>query len=94
MNDPSNFAQGSSFLQAGCFWQAIRGPIMLITLGALVAIDYAGVFGFWRTWPILIIVFGVLKLLERASAKPAPPYTGTQYPGNYPADRPRGGNAI
>ena len=47
--------------------QAIRGPIMLITLGSLVAIDYAGVYGFWRTWPILIIVFGLLKLLERAS---------------------------
>jgi len=65
--------------------QAIRGPIMLITLGALVAIDYAGIYGFWRTWPILIIVFGLLKLLERASAKPAPPFYG---------DRPPGGNAI
>jgi hypothetical protein len=67
--------------------QAIRGPIMLITLGALVAIDYAGIYGFWRTWPILIIVFGLLKLMERASAKPAPapPYYG---------DRPPGGNAI
>jgi hypothetical protein len=77
--------------------QAIRGPIMLITLGTLVAIDYAGVYGFWRTWPILIIVFGLLKLLERANAKPAPPptYPGP-YPGQYPAtgDRPPGGNAI
>jgi len=77
--------------------QAIRGPIMLITLGSLVAIDYAGVYGFWRTWPILIIVFGLLKLLERANAKPAPPppYPG-QYPGQYPGtgDRPPGGNAI
>ena len=87
MNDASNFIQ------------AIRGPIMLITLGSLVAIDYAGVYGFWRTWPILIIVFGVLKLLERASAKPgAPPYSGgqypNQYPGQYPGDRPPGGNAI
>ena len=82
MNDASNFVQ------------AIRGPIMLITLGALVAIDYAGMYGFWRTWPILIIMFGLLKLLERATAKPgAPPYPG-QYPGQYPGDRPPGGNAI
>jgi fatty acid desaturase len=65
--------------------QAIRGPLMLITLGALVAIDYAGVYGFWRTWPILIIVFGVLKLLERGTAKPAPPY---------PVNTPPGGHAI
>lgn len=70
--------------------QAVRGPLMLITLGVLVAADYAGIYSFWRTWPILIIVFGVLKLLERAAAKPgAPPpnYPGhytTQYPGQYP----------
>ena len=81
--------------------QAIRGPIMLIILGSLVAIDYAGIYGFWRTWPVLIIVFGLLKLLERASAPPAPPYNPS-YPGNYPGqypggqagDRPPGGNAI
>ena len=94
MNDVSNFVQ------------AIRGPIMLIALGSLVAIDYAGIYGFWRTWPILIIVFGVLKLLERATAKPGPPppygypgqYPPGQYPGQYPGgqtgDRPPGGNAI
>jgi hypothetical protein len=73
--------------------QAVRGPIMLIVLGSLVAIDYAGVYGFWRTWPILIIVFGLLKLLERASAKPAPPYP-QNYPGQYPGNTPPGGNAI
>ncbi len=69
---------------------------MLITLGALVAIDYAGIYGFWRTWPILIIVFGLLKLLERAVAKPAPPYRGqpSGHPGSYPADRHPGGNAM
>lgn len=69
--------------------QAIRGPIMLITLGALVAIDYAGIYGFWRTWPVLIIVFGVLKLLERGTAKPVPPYTA-----DHPASTPPGGNVI
>ena len=73
--------------------QAVRGPMMLITLGTLVAIDYAGIYAFWRTWPILIIVFGLLKLLERASAKPAPPYPGNS-PGQYPGNTPPGGNAI
>jgi len=47
--------------------QAIRGPIMLITLGALVEIDYLGIYGFSRTWPILIIIFGILKLLEKVA---------------------------
>ena len=64
--------------------QAIRGPIMLITLGSLVAMDYFGVYGFWRTWPILIIVFGILKLAEKTLAGPAP----------QPSNRPPGGNAI
>lgn len=88
--------------------QAVRGPLMLITLGGLVAADYAGIYSFWRTWPILIIMFGVLKLLERAAAKSPPPppnypsqYT-TQYPGQYPgysgsqppSPPPAGGNVI
>ncbi len=54
--------------------QAVRGPIMLITLGILFAIDHFGQFSFWRTWPLLVIVFGLMKLLERAVAPPAPPY--------------------
>jgi len=57
---------------SGSLVQAIRGPIMLIVLGTLVAMDYFGVYSFWRTWPVLIIVFGVLKLLERAVARPEP----------------------
>lgn len=80
-------------MNSGNFVQAIRGPIMLIALGSLVAIDYAGIYGFWRTWPILIIIFGVLKLLERAGAKPPDSYQSQpNYPqqGNYPP----GGSAI
>jgi len=75
---------------ASAFLQAIRGPIMLITLGSLVAIDYAGIYGFWRTWPVLIIMFGLLKLLERASAKPAP----APYPPGSQGSQPPGGHAI
>jgi hypothetical protein len=75
---------------ASSFVQAIRGPIMLITLGALVAIDYAGIYGFWRTWPILIIVFGVLKLLERGGGRPAPPPYGGNFPGPYSGQYPAG----
>ena len=45
--------------------QAVRGPIMLITLGALISLDHFGSYSFSRTFPVLIIVFGVLKLLER-----------------------------
>ena len=71
--------------------QAIRGPIMLILLGTLVALDYFGVYGFSRTWPILIIAFGLLKLLEKLVAHPMPPPPM----GPPPIDnRPQGGNVI
>jgi len=48
---------------------AIRGPIMLITLGVLLAIDHSGAAGFERTWPVLLIVFGLFKLAGRAGVK-------------------------
>jgi hypothetical protein len=43
----------------------IRGPIILIALGVLFAIDQFGSYSFSRTWPVLLILFGLLKLLER-----------------------------
>ena len=66
--------------------QAIRGPIMLITLGTLVAMDYFGVYGFSRTWPLLIIMFGVLKLLEKIAENPQQ--------SQQTSPRPPGGNVI
>jgi hypothetical protein len=74
--------------------QATRGPILLITLGVLVLIDYLNIFGFSHTWPVLIIVYGVMKLLEQVT-KPAPPPPPPYV--DYPrADYmpPQGGNVI
>jgi len=50
--------------------QAIRGPIMLMMLGMLLAADHFDSYSFSRTWPALIIVFGILKLLERLALRP------------------------
>lgn len=47
--------------------QAIRGPVLLITIGVLFTIDHFGPVGFNRTWPVILIVVGVLKLLERGA---------------------------
>jgi uncharacterized protein YaaW (UPF0174 family) len=55
----------------GSLISAVRGPIMLITLGVLLAMDHAGSISFGRTWPVLLIVFGLFKLAERAGAKSA-----------------------
>lgn len=51
------------------FLCAIRGPVMLITLGVLLSIDHFGTVSFARTWPILLIVFGIFKLMERSGAR-------------------------
>jgi uncharacterized protein YaaW (UPF0174 family) len=58
--------------------RAVRGPIMLITLGALFSWDYAGGQPFSRTFPVLLIVYGVLKLLERLAGEPGGPQYGGQ----------------
>jgi hypothetical protein len=46
--------------------RAIRGPLLLIALGVLLVLQRFSDFSFQRSWPILIILFGVLKLAERA----------------------------
>lgn len=55
------------------FLSAIRGPIMLITLGVLLSIDHFGNITFARTWPVLLIVFGIFKLMERSGARSSQP---------------------
>lgn len=55
-------------VKTALYVQAIRGPVLLVTVGVLFAIHQAGILSFSRTWPLLIIVIGVMKLLERAWA--------------------------
>lgn len=48
--------------------EAIRGPLMLVTLGAVLAADQLDRMDLSRTWPILLILFGLLKLAEHLAA--------------------------
>ena len=50
--------------------RAVRGPITLITLGVLFALQNFTRFGFDQTWPVLLIVFGLLSLAQRSAAPP------------------------
>jgi hypothetical protein len=65
--------------------RAIRGPITLITLGVLFALQNFTRFGFDQTWPVLLIVFGLLSLMQRGAAPPR----ATQMPPG-PPPPPRG----
>jgi hypothetical protein len=53
------------------FLQAIRGPILLITIGILFAVHQNGTISFSMSWPVILIVIGVLKLMERMALQPA-----------------------
>ncbi len=61
------------------FIRAVRGPVLLIILGLLfVAEYYGGQYPFYKTWPVLLIVYGVLKLLEHLAPDRSAPAGGTQ----------------
>jgi len=63
--------------------QAVRGPVMMITIGVLFAMHQAGVLSFSRTWPLILIVLGIMKLIERMVAPRViynqPPYPQAPY---------------
>jgi hypothetical protein len=61
---------------------AIRGPIMLITVGVLFAINNFTTYGF--QWPVLLIVFGLLTLIGRGTSSAPPPPAPPRYPSAAP----------
>ena len=79
---------------------AIRGPVTLITLGVLFALNNFTPYGFDKTWPVLLIVFGLLSLarrgLEPVPSPPAPGFPPPNFPpSNFPPTTvpPQGGYA-
>lgn len=49
--------------------RALRGPVMLIAVGMLFAFDTFLNWSFSSTWPVLVIVFGAMKLGEAMAPK-------------------------
>jgi hypothetical protein len=46
--------------------RSILGPILLITVGVLFALDYSwSQWEFSRTWPVILVVIGLVRLFER-----------------------------
>ena len=54
---------------AGSIASAVRGPVLLIVLGSLFAVEYNGGPQFSRTWPLLLVAFGLMRLFEYLGAK-------------------------
>ena len=60
-------------MTGGSFLVAIRGPVLLVALGLLMAADQLDRMSFSRTWPVLLILFGLFKLAEHLGPKDAGP---------------------
>ena len=64
------------------FLIAIRGPVILVALGLLMAADQLDRMSFARTWPVLLILFGLFKLAEHLGPKDVgPPNLNPNDPG-------------
>ena len=87
----------------GSLVRAIRGPVTLITVGGLFALNNFTPYRFDQTWPVILIVFGLLSLLRRgteysrfatpgapgpsASPSAAPPWYNNQASAGYRESR-------
>ena len=45
----------------------LRGPAFLLLIGVMALLQEWGGFGFSRSWPLLLILAGVMSLAERAA---------------------------
>jgi len=69
--------------QSAALVRAVKGPIILITIGVLFAFDRFTDFRFSQTWPVLLIVIGLLQLAggsrRRFYGGYPPQYNSAQY---------------
>jgi hypothetical protein len=61
----------------------LRGPAFLILLGVTALLNQWGVLSFSRSWPLYLILAGVIGLAERAAIAVAPPVAPGVYPNAY-----------
>jgi cell wall-active antibiotic response 4TMS protein YvqF/B-box zinc finger protein len=54
-------------------YRSIAGPAILVTIGVLSLIDNLHGPGWDRTWPVILLVIGVIKLMERGYLGGGPP---------------------
>jgi hypothetical protein len=75
--------------QSHLLLRAIKGPVIMITIGVLFAADRFTDYHFYQTWPILLIVIGILQFVagrgRRADYYPPP---GAPYQQMHPGYQP------
>ncbi len=78
-----------------CRTRGIMGPVILVTLGLLFLLSEWHVASFGRTWPVVLIAIGVVKVLgssadigghiqEETGTQPPPPAPPAQTQGERP----------
>ncbi len=74
-----------------CRYRGIMGPVVLITVGVLFLLEELHVhdLDFDRTWPLILIAIGVVKMLQRTAPteghiQPFAMPPATQVPGGMP----------
>ena len=71
--------------QSQVLLRAVKGPIIMITVGVLFAADRFTDYHFHQTWPVLLIVIGIMQLLvgrgRRRDYYPPPPPQQSSFSG-------------
>ena len=89
-NNPSSYPAGGpppfprGFGRPRTLVCALTGPVLMIVLGVLFAVEYNGGPRFGRTWPVILIVFGAMRLFNYMGSRsedgtpgePGPPRPG------------------
>jgi hypothetical protein len=65
-----------------CRTRKIMGPAILVTLGVLFLLDNVSHVGFHRTWPAILLVIGVVKLMQSNASSAG--HIGPLPPGSQP----------
>jgi len=66
----------------------LRGPAFILLFGVTALLNQWHVISFARSWPLYLILLGLLNLAERAALAAAGPQTpppGSYPPGSYPS---------
>jgi hypothetical protein len=60
----------------------LRGPAVLLLIGVMALLSQANILGWGQSWPLILILIGLLMLAERAAlaSEGYPPPPGTPWP--------------